>query len=92
MLPLTLVLFAVAPISGRLTSRWPLRIPLASGLVLIGAALLLMRAVTATSDWTVLLPGLLVGGLAIGIISPALAAAMVGRAARREGWPGLWHQ
>jgi EmrB/QacA subfamily drug resistance transporter len=76
-LPLTLVLFAVAPISGKLTGRWPLRIPLATGLLLIGTSLLLMRAVTPTSDWTVLIPGLLVGGLAVGIISPALAAAMV---------------
>jgi EmrB/QacA subfamily drug resistance transporter len=77
LLPLTLVLFVVAPISGRLTGRLPLRIPLATGLVLIGIALLLMRSVEATSEWTVLLPGLLVGGLAIGVISPALAAAMV---------------
>ncbi len=77
LLPLTLVLFVVAPISGRLTGRWPLRVPLSTGLVLIGVALLLMRSVDASSDWTVLLPGLLVGGLAIGVISPALAAAMV---------------
>lgn len=77
LLPLTLVLFVVAPISGRLTSRWPLRVPLAAGLVLIGTGLLLMRSIDASSDWTALLPGLLVGGLAIGIISPALAAAMV---------------
>jgi EmrB/QacA subfamily drug resistance transporter len=78
LLPLTLVLFAVAPLSGRVTARIPLRIPLVAGLVLIGAALLLMHGVTAASEWTALLPGLLVGGLAIGIISPALAAAMVG--------------
>jgi EmrB/QacA subfamily drug resistance transporter len=77
LLPLTLVLFVVAPISGRLTGRWPLRLPLSTGLVLIGVALLLMRAVGSNSDWTALLPGLLVGGLAIGVISPALAAAMV---------------
>jgi len=76
-LPLTLVLVVVAPISGRLTNRWPLRVPLTAGLVLIGIGLLLMRAVNADSEWTVLLPGLLVGGLAIGVISPALAAAMV---------------
>lgn len=76
-LPLTLVLVVVAPISGRLTSRLPLRVPLASGLVLIGVGLLLMRAIDSESEWTALLPGLLVGGLAIGIISPALAAAMV---------------
>lgn len=76
-LPLTLVLVVVAPVSGRLTNRLPLRLPLTAGLVLIGVGLLLMRAVSADSEWTVLLPGLLVGGLAIGVISPALAAAMV---------------
>ncbi|HEU5062024.1 MAG TPA: MFS transporter [Solirubrobacterales bacterium] len=76
-LPLTLVLVVVAPISGRLTNRWPLRVPLTAGLVLIGIGLLLMRAVEVDSEWTALLPGLLVGGLAIGVISPALAAAMV---------------
>jgi EmrB/QacA subfamily drug resistance transporter len=76
-LPLTLVLVVVAPISGRLTNRWPLRVPLTAGLILIGAGLLLMRAVDVGSEWTALLPGLLVGGLAIGVISPALAAAMV---------------
>ena len=76
-LPLTLVLFAVAPISGKLTSRWPLRIPLTAGLLLIGISLLLMSSVTPTSDWDVLIPGLIVGGLAVGVISPALAAAMV---------------
>jgi len=76
-LPLTLVLVVVAPISGRLTGRLPLRAPLIAGLVLIGIGLLLMRAVEPRSEWTALLPGLLVGGLAIGVISPALAAAMV---------------
>jgi EmrB/QacA subfamily drug resistance transporter len=78
LLPLTLVLFAVAPLSGRLTGRVALRLPLVSGLVLIAAGLLLMRGLTATSEWTHLLPGFVIGGLAIGIISPALAAAMVG--------------
>jgi len=78
LLPLTLVLFAVAPISGRLTGRVALRLPLVTGLALIAVGLLLMRGLTETSDWTHLLPGFVVGGLAIGIISPALAAAMVG--------------
>jgi MFS family permease len=39
--------------------------------------LLLMTGVQADDPWTALLPGMLVGGLAIGMISPALAAAMV---------------
>lgn len=78
LLPLTLVLFAVAPLSGRWTSRVVLRVPLTLGLALIGGALLLMRSgLTVDGGWTGLLSGLLVGGVAIGIISPALAAAMV---------------
>ena len=78
LLPLTLVLFVVAPISGRLTGRVPLRVPLTAGLLLIAGSLLLMHGLDARSDWTELLPGFVVGGIAIGVISPALAAAMVG--------------
>jgi EmrB/QacA subfamily drug resistance transporter len=77
LLPMTIVFFLVAPVSGKLTSRTQLRIPLTVALVLIGAALLLMRGVTVSSDWTELLPGFIVGGIGMGIISPALAAAMV---------------
>jgi EmrB/QacA subfamily drug resistance transporter len=77
LLPVTLVLFAVAPLSGRLTARVPLRVPMCLGLVLIGAGLLLMRRAGPGEDWTALLPGFVVGGAGIGTISPALAAAMV---------------
>jgi hypothetical protein len=72
------VLFLVAPVSGKVTSRIPLRVPLVAGLLLIAASLLLMRGLTVSDDWTRLLPGFLVAGLAIGVISPALAAGMVG--------------
>ena len=77
LLPVTVVLFAVAPISGKLAGRAPLRIPMCLGLVLIGLGLLLMRRVDEGSDWTALLPGFVVAGAGIGTISPALAAAMV---------------
>ena len=78
LLPLTLVLFAVAPLSGRVTGRVPLRLHLAAGLALSGAALLAMRGLDARSAWSELLPGFVLGGFGIGVISPALAAAMVG--------------
>ena len=78
LLPVTLTLFAVAPVAGRLTARVPLRALLAAGLALIAASLALMRGLQPDSEWTALLPGLLVGGAGIGVISPALAAAMVG--------------
>jgi len=76
-MPMTVAIFLVAPLSGKLTSRLPLRVPLGLGLLLLGVGLLLMRAVDANDAWTELLPGMLVGGVAIGMISPALAAAMV---------------
>jgi EmrB/QacA subfamily drug resistance transporter len=77
-LPLTVALFAVAPLSGRLVGRVPLRMLLATGLALIGTGALLMRALEPSSEWTTLLPGFIAGGIGIGVISPPLAAAMVG--------------
>lgn len=78
LLPMTFALFLVAPISGSLTGRIPLKYLLSAGLALIGTGLLLMRSIEPGSDWSVLLPGFIVGGIGIGVISPALAAAMVG--------------
>ena len=77
LLPMTVVFFIAAPISGKLTTRTELRVPLVAGLVLIGTSLLLMRGIDASSEWTELLPGFIVGGIGMGVISPALAAAMV---------------
>lgn len=77
LLPLTLLILAVAPFAGRLTARLPLRIPLLAGLALLGVALLLLSRLEPGDTWTALLPGMIVGGIAIGAISPSLAAAMV---------------
>ena len=77
LLPVTGALLLVAPLSGRLAGSVPLRYPLAAGLALIGTGVLLMRAIAPDSEWTALLPGFVVGGVGIGVISPALAAAMV---------------
>jgi EmrB/QacA subfamily drug resistance transporter len=77
-LPITLALFALAPIAGKLTSRVSLPALLVTGLLLIGAGLLLMEGISPEDDWEVLLPGFLVSGAGMGVISPALASAMVG--------------
>jgi EmrB/QacA subfamily drug resistance transporter len=76
-LPLTLIAFAVAPISGNLTTRLPSRFLLAAGLAIIGLALILMTSVNAASSWTVLLPGFILGGVGIGIANPVIASASV---------------
>ena len=78
LLPFTVALFATAPLAGRLTARVPLGVLLGAGLSMLAAGLLLMRGLTTTSEWTALLAGFLVAGLGVGVISPALAAAMVG--------------
>jgi EmrB/QacA subfamily drug resistance transporter len=76
-LPITLISFVVAPISGRLSSRFPMRAFLGGGLVLIGAGLLLMHGVKADSHWTTLLAGTAVAGAGIGMINPTLATTAV---------------
>jgi len=77
-LPVTLLSFFVAPISGRLSVRVPIRLLLGCGLVLVGAGLLAMTAVDAGSGWTVLVPGFLLTGAGIGMINPPLASTAVG--------------
>jgi hypothetical protein len=50
---------------------------LGGGLVVVGGGLLLMTAVSDTSDWTALLPGFIVAGIGIGIVNPNLAQAAI---------------
>jgi EmrB/QacA subfamily drug resistance transporter len=77
-LPITLISFFVAPISGRLSVRVPVRLLLGTGLLLVSAGLLAMTAVDASSGWTVLIPGFLLAGVGVGMINPPLASTAVG--------------
>ena len=76
-LPMTVLLFFVSPISGRLTVRMPVRMILAAGLALIAVSLVLMAGLSASSGYSHLLAGFIVGGLGIGIVTPALASTAV---------------
>jgi predicted MFS family arabinose efflux permease len=77
-MPITLLAFAVAPLSGKLAERAGVRWFLAAGLALVGIGLLLMRGVDPGDDWTALLAGFLVAGGGIGLTNPALATAAIG--------------
>lgn len=77
-LPSTLVSFFAAPLAGKLSTRVAPGAMLATGLGLVGVGLLTMRAVDAGSDWTALLPGLVITGIGIGVTNPALASTAVG--------------
>jgi EmrB/QacA subfamily drug resistance transporter len=76
-LPITALAFLVAPLSGRLTARVPLRFLLGGGLVVTGTGLVLMTRVAADSGWTVLLAGMIVAGAGSGLANPALASVAV---------------
>jgi EmrB/QacA subfamily drug resistance transporter len=77
-LPVTLLSFVVAPVSGRLSVRVPVRLLLGVGLLLVSGGLLAMTAITASSGWTTLIPGFLLAGAGIGLINPPLASTAIG--------------
>jgi EmrB/QacA subfamily drug resistance transporter len=76
-LPLTVLGFIVAPISGTLSHKIPIRILLGVGLATVGLGLLLMHGVTPSSGWTTLLGGFLVAGVGIGITNPGIGQAAI---------------
>ena len=67
-----------ATIAGRLSSKVPVRFLIGPGLILVGVSLLLMRGLSLTSTWTHLIPGMIIGGLAVGLVNPPLASTAVG--------------
>jgi EmrB/QacA subfamily drug resistance transporter len=77
-LPVTALSFFAAAASGKLTARLPARALLGGGLIAVGAGLLLMRGLDASSDWTALLAGFIVAGIGIGTINPAIANSAIG--------------
>jgi EmrB/QacA subfamily drug resistance transporter len=64
--------------AGRLTSRVPIRLLIGPGLIIVGIGLLLMRGLDADSAWTHLIPGMIVGGVGVGLVNPPLASTAVG--------------
>ncbi len=71
-------ILVTATIAGRLTSRVPVRLLVGPGLLVVGVSLLLMRGLDAGSTWTHLIPGMIVGGIGIGLVNPPLASTAVG--------------
>jgi EmrB/QacA subfamily drug resistance transporter len=69
---------ATAIVAGRLTSLVPIRLLIGPGLIMVGVGLLLMRGLDAGSSWTHLIPGMIVGGLGVGLVNPPLASTAVG--------------
>ena len=71
-------ILVAATVAGRLSSRVPVRLLIGPGLIMVGVGLLLMRGLNAGSTWTHLIPGMIVGGLGVGLVNPPLASTAVG--------------
>jgi len=76
-LPLTLAIFFTAAVAGRLSASVPTRLLIGPGFVLVGVGLLLMHGIDVGSDWTALLPGMIVAGVGAGLINVPLASTAV---------------
>jgi EmrB/QacA subfamily drug resistance transporter len=76
-LALSGAIFVTAAIAGRLSARVPTRLLIAPGFLVVGIGLLLMRGLTPDSEWTHLLPGLIVAGAGAGFINVPLANTAV---------------
>ncbi|MET8338402.1 hypothetical protein ABZV14_34140 [Streptosporangium canum] len=77
-LALTAAMFVASTVAGRLTSTVPVRLMIGGGFVLIGVGILLMYGLTSSSDWTDLLPGMIVTGAGAGLVTVPLASTAVG--------------
>ena len=78
MLPLTIMSFFVPLALRPVAERIPPGVMLGIGVGLSALGLVLMRRITPTSDWTVLLPGFIVAGVGVGIANPAIARSALG--------------
>jgi predicted MFS family arabinose efflux permease len=75
---ITLAVFVTAAAAGRLTTVVPVRAMISAGFVLVGTGLLLMRGLTPESEWTHLIPGMIVSGVGAGLVNVPLASTAVG--------------
>ena len=78
MMPMSLMLMFVAPISGRLSDRIGARWILTTGITLVAVGILFITSqVSATTNWRTLLPALVITGTGMGMtFAPMTAAAM----------------
>ncbi len=77
-LPLTVLSFVVAPISGRLLGRVPARAMMGTGLILVGLGLMLMHGIEGRRRLDDLLAGSVVAGIGIGMTNPGIASVAIG--------------
>jgi EmrB/QacA subfamily drug resistance transporter len=97
LLAITGMTLIFAPIGGRLSGLISPRLMLGMGLGFMSAGAFIMTRINADSEWTVLLPGLVLAGLGLGVSAPALANTAVSivppwRSGMASGLNYTWRQ
>jgi EmrB/QacA subfamily drug resistance transporter len=83
-LPGTVLIFVVSGASAALTSKVGPSVLIVTGLMLVAAGMALTLLVGPSSEWTALMPGLLVGCLGTGLFNPAVVAVALGSVDERH--------
>jgi DHA2 family methylenomycin A resistance protein-like MFS transporter len=76
-LPLFAPLAVIAPLAGRLTSRFGPRLPMGFGFMTAAVGLALLVLGHAHSSYVVMLPAFLLWGSGLGLVTPAVVAAAI---------------
>jgi len=82
--PLALAAFVVSANNDRVFRKAAPQIPIGLGLIFIGGGTLLLTMVSASSSWTVVLPGLIVTGVGVGMAMPVLMSAAMAAVPRER--------
>ena len=76
-IPLFAPLAIIAPLAGRVTGKLGPRLPIAAGLIIASIGLALLAKAQASSSYLALLPPFLLWGVGLGILTPAVVAAVI---------------
>ncbi|MFD4871767.1 MFS transporter [Streptomyces sp. NPDC058420] len=89
LLPLTGAAVVVSVLAGKLLHGVPARLTIGGGLLLIGTGCFCQAVLGAGSNWTTLVPGLVLVGVGTGLVAPGIAgAALAAVPAERAGMAG----
>ncbi|PYC69082.1 MFS transporter [Streptomyces tateyamensis] len=77
-LPLTLVLFVAAAVTGSLTVALPPRLLVGTASAFLAGGLLAIRLVDVHSGWTAMLPSMVLTGIGMGMFNPPRASISIG--------------
>ncbi|MET7699262.1 MFS transporter [Streptomyces sp. NPDC005485] len=89
LLPLTGAAVVVAILTGKLLHGVPARLTIGGGLLLIGAGAFCQAVLDAGTNWTMLVPGMVLVGIGTGFVSPSIAgAALAAVPQERSGMAG----